>query len=264
MPSHIYTRLGLWADSIASNEAARKAARAQGDVGEELHAMDYMTYAYLQLGKDADAERVVGELKSLGSLQAKDFKVGYAATAMPVRLAMERQRWSDAIALTALTDSPPHVAALAYWARAIGQSRSGHPELSDPEIKQLAACADRSRANGDAYWSAQIDVLLREARAWQAFAINHADDAIALLRDAADAEDAMEKLPVTPGPVIPAREQLGEMLLLQHHPQESLQALTTALGAAPGRRAALKQGIQAAELAGDSAAASRFRAQLSE
>jgi hypothetical protein len=264
MPSHIYTRLGLWVDSIASNEAARKAARAMGDVGEELHAMDYQAYAYLQLGKDADAERVVGELKSMGPAQAKDFKIGYAATAMPVRLAMERQRWSDAIGLTALPESPPHVAALAYWARAIGQSRSGHPELSDPEIQQLVACADRSHASGDAYWSAQIDVLLHEVRAWQAFAQGHADNAIGMLRGAADAEDALEKLPVTPGPVIPAREQLGEMQLLLHHPQDALQSLNAALDAAPRRRAALKLGLQAAEQVGDSAAASRFRTQLSD
>ncbi len=263
MPSHIYTRLGLWADSIASNESARKAAREHGDVGEELHAMDYLTYAYLQLGKDTDAERIVGELASKDLLQGRDFKIGYAATAMPVRLAMERQRWDDAIASVALPESLPHVAALAYWARAIGQARSGHPERSDPEIAKIAECAERARANGDAYWSAQIDVLLHEARAWQAFAQDRPDDAVGLLRSAADAEDALEKLPVTPGPVVPAREQLGEMQLLLHRPQDALQSLDTALNAAPGRRAALKAGLQAAEQAGDSAAASRFRKQLS-
>jgi hypothetical protein len=99
MPSHIFTRLGLWNDSIASNESARDAAHAQGDVGEELHAMDYLTYAYLQRGRADDAQRVVADLRAMGPLEGDDFKVGYAATAMPVRLAMERQRWPEAASL---------------------------------------------------------------------------------------------------------------------------------------------------------------------
>jgi hypothetical protein len=107
MPSHLFTRLGLWDDSIESNEAVRRVAHEQGDVGEELHAMDYLTYAYLQRGRNADAERVVQQLHSMGPLLAKDFKVGYAATAMPVRLAIERGRWSDAVALDPLPDSAP-------------------------------------------------------------------------------------------------------------------------------------------------------------
>jgi protein-disulfide isomerase-like protein with CxxC motif len=117
MPSHIFTRLGLWDDSIASNQAARAAAHEQGDVGEELHAMDYLTYAYLQRGRDAEAEQVVVELRAMEGLAAQQFKVGYAATAMPVRLAIERRAWDSAAALEPLPQSASHVAALVYCAR---------------------------------------------------------------------------------------------------------------------------------------------------
>jgi hypothetical protein len=259
MPSHIFTRLGLWDDSIASNEAARRAAREHGDVGEELHAMDYLTYAYLQRGRDADAERIVGELRAMGPLIGKDFKTGYAATAMPVRLAIERRRWNDAAALEALPGSAPHVAAIAYWARAVAQAQSGHPDLADAEVRKIDECEAQSRARGDGYWAAQIGVLSREARAWSANAAGHADDAVALLREAADAEDALEKLPVTPGPIVPAREQLGGLLLQLNRPREALPQLTQALKDAPGRRAGLQAALRAAEGAGDAAAAAGFR-----
>src|SRR5260370_26506429 len=111
MPSHIFTRLGLWDDSIASNQAARAAAHRQGDQGEELHAMDYLTYAYLQRGRKSDAEQVVANLRAMGAEagQASDFKVGYAATAMPVRLAIEAHSWRAALGLQANPASAPHV-----------------------------------------------------------------------------------------------------------------------------------------------------------
>jgi tetratricopeptide (TPR) repeat protein len=259
MPSHIFTRLGLWDESIESNEAARRVAHEQGDTGEELHAMDYLTYAYLQRGRDADAERVVGELRAMGPLLVDNFKVGYAATAMPVRLAIERGRWSDAAALTPLPGSAPHVAALAHWARALGHAHSGHPELAAADIAQIEACEAQAHALGDDYWATQIGVLSREARAWNANAVGHPEDALSLLRQAADAEDALEKLPVTPGPIVPAREQLGQLLLQQHRPAEALRELTQALKAAPRRRAGLQAAVRAAEGAGDPAAAAGFR-----
>jgi tetratricopeptide (TPR) repeat protein len=245
MPSHIFTRLGLWDDSIESNEAARRAAREQGDVGEELHAMDYLTYAYLQRGRTADAERVVEQLRAMGPLLAGDFKVGYAATAMPVRLAVEQGRWSDAQAIEPLPGSAPHVAAIAHWARALAHARSGRPDLANADVAQIDACGAQSRARGDAYWAAQVGVLSKEARAWSANASGHPDDAVALLRAAADAEDALEKLPVTPGPIVPAREQLGQLLLDLQRRDEALRELTLALEGAPGRRAGLEAAMRA-------------------
>ena len=251
MPSHIFTRLGLWDDSIESNEAARRVAREQGDIGEELHAMDYLTYAYLQRGRDAQAERVVEQLRAMGPLLGEDFKVGYAATAMPVRLAVERGRWSELLALQPLPGSVPHVAAIAHWARSLAQARSGHLDLAGAAVAQIDACERVSRAHGDLYWAAQIGVLSKEARAWGANAAGHSDEAVTLLRAAADAEDALEKLPVTPGPIVPAREQLGQLLLELHRPSQALRELRQALKDAPGRRAGLEAAARAAEGAGE-------------
>ncbi len=262
MPSHIFTRLGLWDDSIASNEAARRAAHEQGDLGEELHAMDYLTYAYLQRGREADAGKVVEQLRNMGPLLARDFKVGYAATAMPVRLAIERGRWKDALSIEPLPDSAPHVAAIAHWARALAHARSGRPDLASADLSQIDACEAASRTKGDAYWTAQIDVMSKEARAWSASAKGQPEEAVKLLRAAAEEEDGLEKLPVTPGPIIPAREQLGRLLLDLHRPGEALNELTQALKDAPGRRTGLEAAIRAAEETGNSAAAADFRRQL--
>ena len=259
MPSHIFTRLGLWDDSIDSNEAARRVAHEQGDTGEELHAMDYLTYAYLQRGRGDDAERIVEQLRAMGPLLTSDFKVGYAATAMPVRLAIERGRWSDAVALGPLPGSPPQVAAITHWARALAHARLGQSDIAAAEIAQIEACEARSRALGNDYWATQIGVLAKEARAWRANALGRPDEAVSLLRAAADTEDALEKLPVTPGPIVPAREQLGQLLLEQHRSADALRELTQALKAAPRRLAGLQAAVRAAESAGDQAAADAFR-----
>ena len=238
MPSHIFTRLGLWDDSIASNLAARAAAHAQGDVGEELHAMDYLTYAYLQRGRTADAAQVVAGLPGMGALAAGVFKVGYAANAMPVRLAVESRRWVTAAGLAPLPGSAPQVAAIVWWARALGRLRAATPSPADADIAQLRACRDALRAAGDAYWAAQVDALLRSAEGWRAAAAGDSALAVADLTAAADEEDALEKLPVTPGPIVPAREQLGELLLQLNRPNDARVAFNAAMAQAPGRQGA--------------------------
>ena len=262
MPSHIFTRLGLWDDSIASNLAARAAAHQQGDVGEELHAMDYLTYAYLQRGRDQEAARVVAELGAMKDLPAPQFKIGYAATAMPVRLAIERRAWDSAASVEPLPQSAAHVAALVYWARAVGQARAGHPRSADAEIDRLQACLREVQAAGNSYWATQTDALLKEAQAWRLVADREAEAAILGLRMAADEEDAVEKLPVTPGPVVPAREQLGELLLALQRPDAALHEFRSALTLAPGRRGALLGAIAAAEQLGDTETATQFRVEL--
>jgi hypothetical protein len=264
MPSHIFTRLGLWDDSIASNQAARTAARAQGDQGEELHAMDYLTYAYLQRGQNSNAEQVVA---SLGAMDAaaplgNDFKVGYAATAMPVRLAIERHAWRDAADLKTLPGSAPQVAAIVFWARAMANARSARPQAADGDIAQIETCREQLQAAGNAYWATQVDVLDKEARAWRLAAMGSSADSAALLRQAADEEDAVEKLPLTPGPIVPAREQLGELLLQQNQSQQALREFRAALVLAPGRRGALLGGADAAERLGDTRTAAQLRAAL--
>lgn len=264
MPSHIFTRLGLWDDSIASNIAARTAAHTEGDLGEELHAMDYLVYAYLQRGRQADAEQVVAALAGFDGLFASDFKVGYAATVMPIRLAMERRKWDAAIALQPLPQSALHVAAVVFWARAVANARAGHPQAANDDIERLEACRLQLQSVGNTYWATQVEVQGREARAWQSAASSRADEAVQQLREAADEEDGVEKLPVTPGPVIPAREQLGDLLLTLNRPQEALQEYRATLVAAPRRRGALAGAVQAADLVGDTQTASQMRAMLSD
>ena len=252
MPSHIFTRLGLWDDSITSNLAARAAAHAQGDVGEELHAMDYLTYAYLQRGRTAEAARVVASLQGMGVLSVGSFKIGYASNAMPVRLAVESRDWGAAARLTSRPGSAPQVAAIVWWARALGRLRAPSPGQADGEIAQLQACRDALRASGDAYWAAQTDALLKSAEGWRAAATGDAGLAVTALAAAADEEDALEKLPVTPGPIVPAREQLGELFLALNRPSEALRAFNAALALAPARRGALRGATEATRRLGGS------------
>jgi len=261
MPSHIFTRLGLWNDSIASNVAARAAAHAQGDLGEELHAMDYLTYAYLQLGRDAEAEEVVTAVRSMKDLPASQFKVDYAATAMPVRFAVERKDWDGATRLEPLPGSSPQVASIIYWARALGHSRAKIPSASDADIDKLDNCVNQLRASGDEYWATLVEAMLKEAQAWRLAAKGDSKAAILSLRAAADEEDALEKLPVTPGPIVPAREQLGELLLTLKHPDLALKEFKASLVLAPRRRGALLGAITAAEQLGDIKTATELRAE---
>ena len=246
MPSHIFTRLGLWQDSIASNLAARKAAGRERDTGEELHAMDYLVYAYLQSGHDQEAERVIRQLQSMPNLNQGDFKIAYAATAMPVRYAVERRQWLEAAGIRAPRAAPPQVVAIAVWGRGLGLARSGH--AASAEIDRLQQVEEQLRRSGNEYWAIQVGILMGEVRAWSAQAQKKPEEAAALLRASADEEDAIEKLPVTPGPIVPAREQLGDLLLEQNHPSAALKEFQTALLNAPGRRGALQGAAHAAEL----------------
>jgi hypothetical protein len=240
MPSHIFTRLGLWDDSIASNQAAREAAHRLGDTGEELHAMDYLSYAYLQSGRDADATKIVEELTRQRKLDASDFKIGFAATAIPIRYYVERRQWTDVAVNVAPAGAPPQVTAIAVWARGLGLVRSGRVEEGRQTIADLQKIEEGLQASGNDYWATQVRILKREVMAWSAQGEGKAKDATALMRQAADEEDSIEKLPVTPGPIVPAREQLGELLLLQDDLDLAAKEFQTTLANTPGRRDALR------------------------
>jgi tetratricopeptide (TPR) repeat protein len=248
MPSHIHTRLGMWAESIASNTAARKAAHEEGDIGEELHAMDYLTYANLQLGRDEDAARVLDDLRKMTKLSPTYFKVAYAASAMPARYAIERRKWNEATQLVPMIDALPQAAAITAWSRAVGFARSNQVSAARAEVAKLTSAYEQMRAAGEKYWATQIHAQLNSALAW----INHAegkgDEAVKLMRAAADEEDAVEKLPVTPGAIVPAREQLGELLLESNRPADALKEFERALVLTPQRRAALAGMSRAHEL----------------
>src|SRR5438477_3708808 len=239
MPSHIYTRLGMWQESIASNTAARKAAHEQGDMGEELHAMDYLMYANLQVGRDQDAARVLDDLRNMTNLAPKYFKVAYAASAMPARYAIERRKWDEAAKLAPMSEALPQAAAITAWSRAVGFARSKQVGPARTEIAKLTSAYEQMRAAGDEYWATQIHVQLNSALAWINYAEGKTDEAIKLMRAAADEEDAVEKLPVTPGAIMPAREQLGDLLLELGNTKEALKEFNSALAQTPKRRGAL-------------------------
>lgn len=245
MPSHIFTRLGLWNESIASNLASIRAAQRQGDTGEELHAMDYLVYAYLQSGRDAKAAQVIQKLKAMRI--TSEFAGGYAATAMPIRYIVERGQWSDAEKIAnPPASAQPQVVAIAVWARGLGFARNGHPRQAENEARTLRQIEDRLRASGDDYWATQVDIMRREVVAWTAYAEKQFDRAADIMRGAADDQDGIEKLPVTPGPIIPAREQLGDLLLDQGNRAAASKAFKAALVNAPGRLGALRGAAQAA------------------
>jgi hypothetical protein len=229
MPSHIYTRLGLWDDSIQANLAAKAAAHQEGDTGEEFHAMDYLVYAYLQTGREADAARIIKEIGGIQKPAQPDFKVWYASTAMPVRYAVERRQWAEAAAIVPPEGAPPQVVAISLWARGLGQARSGRPADSHQQVIKLNELVAQLRASGNAYWATQTDILAREVAAWSAQAEHKSAEAVTVMRQVADDEDAIEKLPVTPGPIVPAREQFGELLLEQSQPQQALAEFKAAL-----------------------------------
>jgi hypothetical protein len=248
MPSHIFTRLGMWQESIASNISSSRAARQQGMVDEELHAMDYLVYAYLQLGREDDARLVLDDLAGMRSLNAADFKIGYAVTAMRVRFAVERRRWEEAATLQPVSGSPPQVAAIAVWARALGRVRSARPVGVGTEIAALQQYEQQLHTAGDYYGAAAVRVLRNEIIAWDDQARGNSQRALAQMRTAAEEEDSLEKLPVTPGPIIPAREQLGELLLAQRQPSAAATAFQAALAAAPGRRGGTQGLVRATQL----------------
>jgi tetratricopeptide (TPR) repeat protein len=214
-----------------------KAAQQQGDTGEELHAMDYLVYAYLQNGRDSEADRVVQQLQGMSGLDAADFKIGYAYTVMPIRLAVERGDWAGAAKIGSPERVPPHVAAIAVWATGMGLSRTGHIADATAEADRLRQIEMQLRASrnesSNGYWAAQVGILAHEVMAWSAEADGKHQQALTILREAADREDEIEKLPVTPGPILPAREQLGYLLLEQNQPQLAATEFQTALGNAP-------------------------------
>jgi tetratricopeptide (TPR) repeat protein len=246
MPSHIFTRRGLWEDSISANMAAREAAHRAGDVAEELHDMDYLVYAYLQLGREAEANQILSQLRSMSGIDMSDPKAAYAATAIPIRYAVERGDWRAAVDIRPAPGSPPQVTACAIWARALGLIRMNQPIIAPVSVEELASLEQQLQSSGNIYWAIQVRVMKREVMAWAIHAREREDDAVALLKQAADEEDSLEKLPVTPGPIIPAREQLGTLLLERNRPDLARTEFQRALAEAPGRRGSLA-GLEQAE-----------------
>jgi len=251
MPSHIFTRLGLWEDSISSNLAAVAAARKHGDQGEEFHALDYLVYAYLQLGRNDEAEKIRDHLPTVGNVMSSSlFKINYARAAIRARCALEQQHWTEAENLAPDAEVQPQVAAISHWAAALGAAHTGNLQAARQHTEQVRRLSAELREKGDAYWAEQVAIQGEEAGGWVAFAEHRTYDALRLLRMAADHEDATEKHSVTPGAVRPARELFGVLLMEMHQPKEALIAYRQVLAVAPGRRNALKGAAEAERMAG--------------
>jgi hypothetical protein len=183
---------------------------------------------------------------------------------MPVRYAVERRQWADAASIVVPKGAPPQVVAIAVWCRGVGLARSGRATEALAEIEKLRQIEEQLGSSGDRYWAAQAEILRREVMAWSAEVESKPEDAETLLRAAADEEDAIEKLPVTPGPIVPAREQLGDLLLEQNHAASALKEFQAALLNAPGRRGALQGAARAAKLSGRKPDSARRRNRLGE
>ena len=254
MPSHIFTRLGLWQESIDSNTASALVARKVGMAGEELHASDYLEYAYLQTGQDQQAKRVLDQRVANKTGLPSYFAGVYATATMPARYLIETRQWSEAAKLEVPSGSPggklSWAEATVYYARALGCAHTGNLEGARQAIQKLEAARDQLTGLQESYWAGQVEIQRREAAGMFAFAQGKKDEALELLRSAADMEDASDKHPVTPGPVKPARELLGELLLTVGKPTEALTAFESTLQRSPNRFNALYGAARAAQIAG--------------
>ena len=268
MPSHTFTRLGYWKESIETNRRSAEAARKSHGAGEELHALDYQTYAYLQLAQDTAAKAVLDRANEVADTPAGPGAGGnvnaFAIAAIPARYALERGAWAEAAALTPRPAATPYTEAITSFARALGAARSGNPAAARADIERLAALRDKEQEIKDAYWTEQIEIQRRVALAWQIFAMGNKNEGLAQLSAAADAEDLTDKSAVSPGPLAPARELFGDMLLDAGNATEALVAFEATMKKEPNRFRGIYGGARAAEVLGDLAKATVYYKKLLE
>ena len=259
MPSHIFTRLGYWDESIETNQ---RSAQAEPDPDAAVHPMDYMVYAYLQEGRDAEAYEVVSRAvqnddRLYGGL------LGYNFTAMPARYALERDAWADAAQLRVPVGALPYVEAITRFARAVGAARSGSAEQAARETEALSALAQKLEGS-DPYWTTIVNAQRLAASAWIEHARGNDEEAVRLAAEASALEGSVEKHPVTPGPLLPARELEADLLLELGRPADALVAYQATLEVEPRRARALAGAARAAMAAGDLDAAERHYRSLVE
>ncbi len=273
MPTHIFTRLGLWDESVQSNltsaaSAKNRAARMNPGAGsyDELHADDYLVYAWLQQANDDRARGILNEMRAITKLDDAQFAAAYAFAASPARYALERRDWKTAASLPLEPAWFPwqnfgYAQAIPHFARALGSARTGDPASAQKEIEKLGEL--KQNAPKQPYdWRSQIEIQETAARAWVALAKGNQEEARALARAAADFEDRSEKHPVTPGSVLPARELLGDLLMETGSPAEAFIEYKASLRVTPRRFHGLAGAARAAEMAGDSQSAAAYYRQL--
>jgi hypothetical protein len=272
MPSHIFTRVGEWDESIATNLRSIESARRERSLAEALHASDYAMYAYLQEGQDRAARQLMDGLPTLKSSFDPTATSGgatgtvgaFALAAIPARYALERRSWQDAAALAPGSSAFPWTEALDHFARALGAARLGDLAKAHESVDSLGAIQLRLVTRGETYWAEQVAIEKLGAEAWLALAERRESDALALMREASAREDKTEKSAVTPGPLAPARELLGDMYLELHRPAEALDAYQATLKKEPKRFRSLYGAMRAASLSGDRSAALGYARQLRE
>ncbi len=271
MPSHLFTRVGSWDESIRSNmKSAQLAAAAEADSSngeardQRLHAMDYLEYAYLQSGHVKQAKAVLDEMNALPPVSGLTLTGDYALAAIPARATIELCSWEQAAALKVRKGAVPWAEAITWAAIGEGSARSGDSERAVKAEQTLATLRDATSKQNNVYWANQIEVQRREVAAWIAEKAGDKGDAFSKMRSAVELEESMDKNAVTPGAVTPAREMLAELFLLENHPQESLMEYEAVLKVAPNRFNAVYGAAQAAEVSGNGTVAKRYFQKLSE
>ena len=269
MPSHIFTRVGSWEESIRSNQrAAELAAQAEktsknGEArDQQLHALDYLEYAYLQSGQVKNAKSVLEEMNSLPPIPGLTLTGSYATSAIPARQTIELAHWREASALQAQSDGTPWTQAITWMAIGVGSARSNQVERAAQAEQKLAALRDTLAKQNNVYWSNQVEVQRQEVAGWIAEESGKYEDALTLMRSAADLEESMDKDAVTPGAITPAREMLADILLTGKHSQEALAEYEAVLKIAPKRFNAVYGAGTAAEASGNTTVASRYFREL--
>lgn len=273
MPSHIFVRLGIWPDVIDWNQRSADAALRQSPAAytslHHAHALDYLVYAYLQRGEDRKAREALQEIMAVDNYQPHPASA-YGIAAAQARYALERRQWSEAAELPLRThdtypwDDFPEHEAITYWARGLGAAHTGDLDAARTAAETLEDLHRRTTEKGEDYWATLVDVRGMTVSAWIAYAEGDHERALNLMREAADLEDSVDKHPITPSEVLPARELLGDMLLALDRPAPALEAYRAALEISPNRFNSLYGAGRAAEQAGQNGVARTFYAQLAE
>jgi hypothetical protein len=274
MPSHIFSRVGLWKEMVEGNRASYLAAK--GELTEKtlgigaydaLHAMDYMVFGQLQQAQDTAAKQLVDEAGAIRKVNVENFVAAYAFAAMPARYALERGDWAQAAKLAL---SPPDLAwnkfpqaeGILVFARGLGAARSGDVAAARKDVERLQALKEALTAAKSGYWASQTDFQIKTVNGWIALAEKRNDEALQLMRAAAEAEEASDKHPVTPGNVVPSRELLGEVLLALGQPKQALAEFERSLKRDPNRFRGIYGAARAAEAAGNPQVAREYYANL--
>ena len=264
MPSHIFTRVGAWEASAATNRRSVEVSRAEKEPNGGLHATDYMVYAYMQLARDNDANQALQAARRVENINPNNPGAAYALAAMPARIAIERGMWKEAAQLEARSSKFLQVDAMTQFARAIGAARNGDAAAAEKCVQELARIVDGLKTAKSYYWATEVEVQRLGAAAWTSYAKGNRDEALTLMRSTADLEDKSEKREGPPARLVPARELLGDMLLELKRPAEALKEYEASQRREPNRYRGLYGAGLAASAAGDPAKAKQYFTRLVE